>query len=614
MLLAEYTPRKKTLAYRLERFRVFLLVQAGIVVPVCVGFIYFVFITETAWPHFSASIALLLGSIFGILTGGGTSAIHTYLAARFHPWLRNFQFSQKIVAASYRMSQKNVLDAPFINFGEGHPTRKYRLSGDYKRVHHVENRYSLTPEWVVLPAKSLVTGLLVYGGTGAGKTSSVLRNGVFQMFHHFTKPGGLVMDSKGSLVEPLIAEMDEAGRREDILPIGPWQTTRWNPLHAPLASPATIAQSILTTIENANGAPYDSSARWIRAGAAHLSEALIGLILLKSGYVTCQQVRKFLSLLLTATSGAESPGSKAVELVEKMFAGHPLSTDLEKEKYAHYCDLLSNRFSEDSKFLSIYVAELGNFLVPLTSPDVCEIFNPSLSELNMPSWAEAIDRGLMVVLDCNSRQVPGLSIILGTLLKLGYQDAMLSRLGWQRKGLCNSERYMCLIIDEYQNFASHGDAIYLAECRESKSISVFLTQGHASLEERLGEAPTKVILQSARNRFFMAQDLPEAAADLLGKSDFVEVDRTISETQQNASLAASGRFAGESSVAESLQTKTTNKHVVSAKMLASIPSHQGILQGHDGDKKLPLQRVYCIPFFERGKRHADIEARKDDRG
>ena len=602
----ENTPRAWTLVYGIHRARAFVRVQAQWSLPCLVGFFYFgaglfAAICETKMDY---SGALLFGGGAGVFALLGMRFLWNWVAARLYPWLDSHPQSQAAIRRGYRLPVRPTSDLPEVVLGECHPERNYETSGAYSVEHSIDEKYSPTPEFSFLSAGSLVTGLAVFGSTGTGKTAFVLRPAVFKMFHHHTRPGGLVMDCKGSLVSPLLAEMQACGREADVLPIGPNRPTRWNPLHAPLSDPATIAESLMVAIENLNGSPYSSDSRWIRNGSGQLAEGAIGLLRLRSGYVTAYALRMFFGELIACTAGTDDPGAQALALITALFSGcSPNLAELE-----HFSGLVVSRMSEDEKFRGIYLSELLALLTPLTAPAVREKFNAPADELNMPNWDEAINQGLVVVLDCNASAAPGLAVILGMLLKLGYENAMLSRLEWQKEGKCNAERYMALVIDEYQDFTSPGDANYLSLCRESKSFTVFMTQGYPSIVQKVGEDIAKVILQSLRNRLILTQECPDFPAELLGQHEVLEATRSIQESNQDATLHASGKFAGDSSVSESISFQNTRKHIVPPEMLANLPVGQGILQSHDGRRPVPIHRVFLRPYFSpANSRHADRE-------
>ncbi|HJW24581.1 MAG TPA: hypothetical protein VJ576_06755 [Rhodocyclaceae bacterium] len=621
LILDEYSPRARTMAYWSHRFRAFVRHRACRVLPIIVWIAYTLcgalLVASNIISHPCALNDMAWGATIVVITQVvaipptlGTHALWRWLSARLYVWLDRHPPTAASIAVGYRLPPRPHYNAPAVILGEAHVTRDYQPDGSYNLDYHIEEQYSPTPEWAVLPASSLVTGLLVFGAIGSGKTADVLRPSIFRLFHHTSHVGGLVMDSKAALVEPLMAEMAAADRSCDLVAIGPRQPKRWNPLHQPHATPATISEALLTAIENINGAPYSADSRWIRVGAAQLIEGAIGLLRLRAGYVTAASAWELLCVLAEATQGDDKPGATTRRIIETLFRGHTINPD-QKAQYEYYSRLVVSKFSEDEKFRGIYLSELGTLLVPLIHPDVLGLFNAPESELDMPSWADAINRGLVVVLDCNSRATPKLAVILGMLLKLSYEDAMLARLDWAKAGQVDGERYMALIIDEYQDYASPGDADYLALCRESKSITCFLTQGHASIVQRVGEERTKVMLQSLRNRLILTQTLPDFAADLLGQNDIQEIDRSITESVQDAALHATGRFAGQSSVAESYSVKHVRKHSIPPEALVKLPRGQGILQAHDGNRALPLHRVYLRPYYQLDLRHAEIVALRE---
>lgn len=616
VLLAEHSPRSRTWAYTVHRLRAVLQHQALWLFPACVGLVFGLWALFLVGPFVPDDsrvrrFALLMTTciIGGGLAGLGARAWFGPFGLRLAMFIQRHPQAQESIKAGYRLPARPVFDAPGLILGEAHPERAYRSSGNYELRYQIREAYSATPEWSIIAARSLVTGLLVLGSIGTGKTAYVLRPSIFKLFHDAGRVGGLVMDSKAALVEPLREEMSSAGRSGDFLPIGPGQPSKWNPLHMPLSSPATVANAVLVALENLNGAPYNAESRWIRGGASRLLEGTIGLLRLLNDYVTAAAINGMFSELLHMTAGSDTPGEMARDFINKLFTGTTARTD-HPDHFSFYAGLVVDTMGEDEKYRNIYVSELKNILLPLISPDVLHLYNAPKADLDTPDWSECINRGLVVVLDCNSKLVPGLAIILGMLLKLGYQDAMLARLAWVREGRCNADRYMALVIDEYQDYASPGDSDYQALCRESKSITCLLTQGFDSIVQRVGEDRAKVLLQSMRNVLVLNQTRPEFAADLLGQHDIVQVDSNISENVQDAHLTASGRFGGSSTVSQSYTTRKNREYIVPPEVLSSLPVGQGILASHDGERCVPVHRVFLLPCFKpEGTRHADLGAK-----
>lgn len=389
-LLEEKTPRAWTFGYSMHRLRATVRTQAGWLLPSAAGLAYgsagaIGAVSSGAIPPPAGPLDALLSAAILMSAGGlsaalGTRSLWRWARARIYPWLDSHPLPSWLIERDYRLPARPEFDEPALIVGECHPEREYNADGDYKLVRAVAEAYSITPEWSIIPWRSLVTGLLVLGATGSGKTSFVLRPSVFKLLHHQSRPGGLVMGTKASLVEPLFAEMELAGRAADLLRVGPDQPTKWNPLHAPLTSPATISDALMVAIENINGAPYSSDARWIRNGAAHVVEGAIGLLRLRAGYVTASAVREFLSMLMSSTAGSDTPGEVVAQMLATLFAHSTAPAD-HAEEFEHYSGLLISRMSEDEKFRAIYISELSSLLVPLTSPGVSKKFNAPMEDL-----------------------------------------------------------------------------------------------------------------------------------------------------------------------------------------------------------------------------------------
>lgn len=606
-LLHERSPRPWTCTYAEHRLRAYLETQAGWHAPICTGITLAACnATALSTAGFANSIPVTLAAVASSILAGysGARAVWQLIAPRLLSSLETYPQQQLSIRRGYRLPPRPTLPAPFAVLGEAHPSRVYTQDGSYLLKYTTEEQFSPVPEWSVLPADALVTGLMILGAIGSGKTAYVLRPAVFGLFDHPSRPGGLVMDSKAALVEPLTAALTNAGRGSDLLPIGPTQPTKWNPFHAPSASPATIANFCLTVIENINGAPYGPDSRWIRNGSMHLLEGAIGLLRLRFGYLTALSIREFFQLLVTVTAGTDDPGSIVNKHIDALFADYTMPMEHTKE-LQHFTGLILSRMSEDEKFRTIYVSELLQMLVPLTSPEVSETFNAPEEELDMPTWPEIIQRGRVVVLDCNAKAVPVLAVVLGMMLKLGYQQTMMSRVQFARMGICNNDRYMALVIDEYQEYASPGDPEYAAVCRESKSITVLATQGFASIEASIGKERAQVLAQSMRNLLVLTQSLPEWAAKAIGEREVIEAERSIQETAADAQLAVTGHFAGKASIAESQTLRRQRKFAVAPEALTALPTGQGILQSFDGQRAIPIHRVYCRPYFAETTRAAD---------
>ena len=586
--------------------------QAQFWFPAIVFFTYLLWLGEPVNSFFDelgVPEMLLISMGLAAFAAGGAKAFWVWLSARLYPLLDANPTPQDYIKDDYRLPvrpRQSDSETPFLIVGEEHPSREYRWDGSYAVTYSLKEEYSAFPEWCAIPASGLVCGTYVLGSIGSGKTSYFLKPSVFQLFHHHSRPGGLIMDSKASLVDPLQNELETAGRILDFLPVGPSRSTTYNPLHSPESDPATIAENVVKVLENVNKSPYGADARWIRYGVSSLCESGIGLLrLLCNGYVTPASLKALIDQIVLGCAGQENPVDFAKNKIESLFEDIELTSE-DEQKLAFFKAMLVSRCSEDEKFRNIYMTELFNILTPLSAPGLIEIFSPKLENLNMPSWIEIINLGKIVCLDCNAQTRPNLSIILGMFLKLGYENAMLARVDQMRSGLVNSTRYMVLCIDEYQDFASPMDAPYLAKCRESKSMTFFATQGHVSIEQIVGKEAADVILQNLLTRLILKQSMPSWASEFLGKEEVQDVNRNITENVAEASLQATGKFSGNSSVSESLSVSRREKVKVSTEILRAMPVGQCLAEVFDGAHTHPLKRVFLRPFFAPDTRHSQL--------
>jgi hypothetical protein len=558
-------------------------------------------------PNFDVLPAAGLAALAALLVTTGTSDVLRYVSARLAPAFRNRRLPPRMVASGYRLpAVPTDPTGPLLIAGETHPDRVYYANGEFRIIPVRGARYSPAPDWLVLNQIALATGTLIYGSTGSGKTAFLILSAVLDLFNHPTRPGGLVMDSKATLAKPLKDAMDAFGRGADVFSVGPHSSVRWNPIHMPAASAARIAELLMAAKENMNGAKFKAEQRWIPDGAAAIAEGAIGILRLTmpGSYVTPAHLRLFLTKLTVACQGQDMPAEVVSNVVLSLFGGKR-PTGADSAWYEHFLDLLVKRFAEDEKFRAIYVNELSGLLVRLTDPAVSDKFNAPLADLDMPSWEEATERGLVCVLDCNAKDQPGLAVLLGTLLKLGYEDCMIARPVLTDRGVITSERAMVLCIDEYQQFASLSDCEYVAVCRQSKSLTVFATQGPASIEERLGKDDARVLTQSLRNKFIFNCEEADTIAELIGQEEVRDINRTVNESQQDAAMTLSGRMAGHSSVSETLSEQRRREFIVKPEDIRALALGECLFRGHDGERAIPVQRIFPRPFFGAHVRHAD---------
>ncbi|MDR5763812.1 MULTISPECIES: hypothetical protein [unclassified Caballeronia] len=616
MLPTQTTPRSLSLTAARQRARELLEFDLPfwlrVIISLAFGCQAVWLVVPTIWPEQTFGHALRVTFIVVVSVAAiaydGLGALLGGTAARLRLVWKASKQSQHFIAQHYRLPPLlDSQESPTLVVGEVHPTRSY--SGDGHRLTYGTGaELAPQPEWFALPLAGLVTGILVLGATGSGKTAYFIQSAVFRLLGHGSRPGALVADSKAALIGPLVRSLHEAGRLDDLRVVGlRHPETRWNPLHRPADDPATLAESFMQALEAINGGGFEPASRWIRHGARALLEGAIGILrLTNAGYVTAQAVLMLLQQLQLLAQGNDEPGKAAQGFLIALCDGFEFDEE-KREQQDYYQNRLVQVFAEEDKLRAIYLSEIYQLLTPLVAPGARQVYNPPESEITLPDWPTVIDQGLIVALDCSLFETPGLAQLLGVTLKLGYQQAILNRLAG-RDGLEPEERAMLLIIDEAQDMVTAGDEAFQALARAARSITIYATQGIPSLEQRLGEVATRVLVQSLRNLVVLTQTAPDKVADLLGQHNRRLVETSINETVTDAALTAAGRFAGDSTVAQSFNVREQREHIVPPEVLRNLPTGQAIVAGFDGKSELPLCRVFLHPYFR------PIETRFTDLG
>ena len=135
----------------------------------------------------------------------------------------------------------------------------------------------------------------------------------------------------------------------------------------------------------------------------------------------------------------------------------------------------------------------------------------------LPPFDELIESGKVVGLNFPMALNPALAKIIGTMMKVDYQRAVLLRIP---KMDDEPERYFrptVFICDEYQNFATvggdnpTGDERFLSLSRQPKCIPMVATQSISILKDALPNEGVKTLLQAFRTKVFLSTSDPDTA-------------------------------------------------------------------------------------------------------
>jgi hypothetical protein len=364
---------------------------------------------------------------------------------------------------------------------------------------------------ILLNDNDACKNILVLGGIGSGKTSTIMQSLMLQLFHQGC--GGLIFDIKGDVKKTALNFAEVTNRQIRIL--GPLQS-KFNLL---CMIPPEIASSFLkSALLLSNSHSNDSF--WIDT-ASELARNVLGLLSFIPKYYTIKDLylyifdeesHDFLEIKLKEVKDKLSPEQK------RLFSS-----------YHRYKTAIFDTF--DEKIKSGVKATLAQILSPFNHPELTDAFC-SEDELNI----EEILNGTVFLVDMPiSKWGLGAKVVY-TFIKLRFFNLM-------QKHHNASERklpvfFMC---DEFQEIVSCNkdglsDLNFWDKARSSKTIGIISAQSIASF---FAATPNRdyayALLQNFRNKICLASEDPltiEYISKLTGKA------KTVKKSQHTGSNAS----------------------------------------------------------------------------
>jgi hypothetical protein len=252
------------------------------------------------------------------------------------------------------------------------------------------------------------------------------------------------------------------------------------------------------------------------------------------------------------------------------------------------------------------------------NPDVKRVFCPPKAAYDpvankdgrygkpLPPFAELIEQGKVVALDFPVSLNPGLARIIGTLMKLDFERAVLLRIPQIEKDSKRYWREVLFLCDEYQSFATvgehdpTGDEKFFSLSRQAKCIPIVATQSMSSLRSSLPGESWRTLLQTFRTKIFLSLSddfSAETASRLCGKEEMLKPSYSLSENGQDAAVSVlTGRAASHR--ASLSASKTYSTHLVPTfepKVFTELKNAQSIVLAYDGLNPLPASYCYLKP-------------------
>lgn len=471
---------------------------------------------------------------------------------------------------------------------------------------HSGEGYILTPSWARIPEKGLYGNVLAVGGIGSGKTASAA-NPIMRQIMEFApyepkkKMGGLVLDVKGNFASFVKALATEYTREDDLVVIKPKGDIRWNPINEPNTQPETLAGRLLAVYQNVTLDSGSGDQAWISQGVLKLLTHTIGILREYKLYITIHDCNEWI---------AEIASGDTIDIEKACAKWDKRKAQVGTERYEHHLCFFTHEWTAESdRSRGIFVSATKNVTGLFSVPEIRDTFSPQEQDITFPGFENIINTGQIVVIDMPDSDYGVLANAVGTLLKLSFQRAVLSRIARAKKDTTvNTTRSLFFVCDEYQKFASssgsagEGDEQFYALSRESKCFSLVLTQSPMSLIAKIGEDAARVMFASLRTKLFLSMIDPndaEIAAKTLGE-DWVDMENvSFTETVQNAGFnPVDASISGtDASVAESRQLQQTRRYLIEPIRITQLRTFECYASIFDGIKQLPPQKIYLKTDF-----------------
>ena len=539
-------------------------------------------------------------------------------------------------------------------------------------VHHqLRPKPSPAPRWLSIPERGLYTGICVVGAIGSGKTKAIILPAMRQLFAYRAgdpkrRLSGIVLEVKGDLCRQVRKILKSCGREKDYVEVSLQGNTRYNPLNndSDAYAQAFNIASVIVAIWGKGKEPF-----W-QQSYTDLVRYVIMLHRVRDGYVTMLDIfrtvissgtleqmltqvgRRYTSVAFVGMGKTEylkyestlAPFSFAwseklgryiarwteeLEIVlirqttvaASLYRRRPGDPEIRGSwESVHYWYWEHWKFFRSETKTSI-IQGIAVFLSLFeTNAQVCRVFcppkelyegKPSPADPHaevLPPFDELIESGKVVGLDFPTALNPALAKIIGTMMKVDYQRAVLLRIPAMEEDSKIHFRPTVFICDEYQNFATvggdnpTGDDRFLSLSRQPKCIPIVATQSISSLKEALPNEGVKTLLQTFRTKVFLSTSDPDTAryaVELCGKANKTKISYTVSESSSNANVGwLSGRTSSsKGSVSASKQYQKQKEPLFDENVFFDLKNAQAIVVAFDGISPLPPTYCYLKPDF-----------------
>jgi hypothetical protein len=468
-------------------------------------------------------------------------------------------------------------------------------------------------EWLVWPELGALCNLLVFGAIGSGKTSQVCDPLVQQAMGKFPEAPDkqmsmLIIDYKGNQAARYYAWAKEMNRhqrffviRPDILrdehgvPLIPEeQYVSFSPLEGH-GNTDLVAIELQEALESTKDRPspdyFQNVQREFLQHALRLLNARNAQVDLADvhSFAASEEVRK-------ALLNSQAQSQRGVQDAVKYFR-----------------DDFGKLSSEDqSNLLRGLAAQLAMLASETMQSAFCAGRGGKKQRRQLGSWSqELLDEPTVVVFSCPSSEYSeSLSRILGLLTLKSFQKAMKARPNSSFTG--NKTRPVMLLADEAHGILNKGLGDFLAVSRESRIMSVLLTQSLGQID------PTYRDLLEENCRTQITREVGQFTADHMESSL-----GTVAELQESASFSESqrvpdarqqshhGAAGGGTSTGMGHSYTVRDRPRFKATDLRHMPPFHGVAHVFDGERQLMSCLFKTTPWYRLPYYLLDVRKHRD---
>jgi hypothetical protein len=226
----------------------------------------------------------------------------------------------------------------------------------------------------------------------------------------------------------------------------------------------------------------------------------------------------------------------------------------------------------------------------------------------LPPFSELIEQGKVVALNFPMSGNPGLARLIGTLMKVDFQRAVLDRVPRMEASPDAKQRQVLFLCDEYHAFATvgesdpTGDEKFFALSRQAKCIAIVATQSISSLRSTLSGEAWRTLLQTFRTKIFLSLSddfSAKVASELSGRDEQLKPSYNFSENGQDAhvSIMTGRATAQRASITASKNYNLQRDNIFEPRIFAELKNAQAIVLAYDGLNPLPATYCYLKPYY-----------------